>query len=159
MSEILRFWGRRTVKAFGVQSRFVHLEFFCLDRPHRGLGEKGDFVALEVNMRPGGGFTPDMINYAHSVDVYKIWADMVVYDKRMTNAPEDDYYCVFAGRRDNVSYVLNHDEIMSKYAYAMMDAPRIPAALSGAMGDQSYIARFRTVEERDTFLYDVCNRI
>ena len=51
MSENLRFWGRRTVKAFGVQSRFVHLEFFCLDRPHRGLGEKGDFVALEVNMR------------------------------------------------------------------------------------------------------------
>lgn len=159
MSENLRFWGRRTVKAFGVQSRFVHLEFFCLDRPHRGLGEKGDFVALEVNMRPGGGFTPDMINYAHSVDVYKIWADMVVYDKRVTNDPEDDYYCVFAGRRDNVSYDLNHDEIMSKYAYAMMDAPRIPAALSGAMGDQSYIARFRTVEERDTFLYDVCNRI
>ena len=159
MSENLRFWGRRTVKAFGVQSRFVHLEFFCLDRPHRGLGEKGDFVALEVNMRPGGGFTPDMINYAHSVDVYKIWADMVVYDKRVTNDPEDDYYCVFAGRRDNVSYVLNHDEIMSKYAYAMMDAPRIPVALSGAMGDQSYIARFRTVEERDTFLYDVCNRI
>ena len=158
MSENLRFWGRRTVKAFGVQSRFVHLEFFCLDRPHRGLGEKGDFVALEVNMRPGGGYTPDMINYAHSVDVYKIWADMVVYDRRMQPDPDDDYYCVFAGRRDNVTYTLSHEDIMGKYAYAIQEAPRVPAALSGAMGNQSYIARFRTSEERDEFLHDVCER-
>lgn len=159
MSENLRFWGRRTVKAFGVQSRFVHLEFFCLDRPHRGLGEKGDFVALEVNMRPGGGFTPDMINYAHNVDVYKIWADMVVYDRRTQPSPEDDYYCVFAGRRDNVPYELTHEDILAKYAYAIQEAPRIPQALSGAMGDQAYIARFRTSEERDSFLYDTCHRI
>ena len=55
MSENLRFWGRRTVDAFGVKSRFVHLEFFRLNKPHRGLGEVGDYVALEVKMRQGGG--------------------------------------------------------------------------------------------------------
>jgi hypothetical protein len=27
-----------------------------------------------------GGFTPDMINFSHSSDVYKIWADMVCFD-------------------------------------------------------------------------------
>ena len=47
--------GRRTVKAFGVDRRFVHLEFFRLTKARGGLGGVGDFVALEVNMRPAGG--------------------------------------------------------------------------------------------------------
>ena len=72
--EKLRALGRRTVKAFGVDRRFVHLEFFRLTKAHKGLGGVGDFVALEVNMRPAGGYTPDMMNYAHSTDVYKIYA-------------------------------------------------------------------------------------
>ena len=158
MSENLRFWGRRTVEAFGVKSRFIHLEFFRLDKPHRGLGEVGDFVALEVNMRPGGGYTPDMINYAHNISMFKIWADMVAFDHRTTPDPHDDYLCVFAGRRDNVEYVMDHDAILQKYGYAMMMSPHIDKALSGAMGDQAYIARFRTAEERDAFLFDTCNR-
>lgn len=158
ISENLRFWGRQTVKAFDVRSRFVHLEFFRLERAHRGLGDVGDFVALEVNMRPGGGFTPDMINYAHEVDVYKIWADMVAYDRRTTPDLHDDYFCVFAGRRDNANYVLSHEQILDRYAYAIKMSPRMPKALSGAMGDQCYIARFRTEGERDAFLNDVCNR-
>jgi hypothetical protein len=158
INENLRFWGRRTVKAFGVQSRFVHLEFFQLDRAHKGLGNEGDFVALEVNMRPGGGYTPDMINYGHSVNVYKIWADMIAFDKRMDKAEPDDYYCVYSGRRANCQYVMSHDEIMDKYSYAMCMAPHVDKALAPAMGDQAYIARFRTEEERDEFLYDTCNR-
>lgn len=158
MSENLRFWGRRTVQAFGVKSRFVHLEFFCLDRAHRGLGDAGDFVALEVNMRPGGGYIPDMINYAHNISVYKIWADMVAFDYRTSPDPHDDYYCVFAGRRDEAQYWMSHEEIMERYGYAIQMAPRLDAALATAMGDQTYIARFRTEQERDQFLYDTCNR-
>lgn len=158
MSENLRFWGRRTVKAFDVRSRFVHLEFFCLDRAHRGLGEIGDFVALEVNMRPGGGYTPDMINYAHSISMFKIWADMIAFDKRTTPDPHDDYFCVFSGRRDNVEYVYSHDAILQKYAGAIQMSPRIADAMSPAMGNQAYIAKFRTEEERDQFLYDTTLR-
>ena len=56
--------GRRTVKSFEVKSRFVHLEFFRLLRDHEGIGKAGDIAALEVNMRPCGGFTPDMLNFA-----------------------------------------------------------------------------------------------
>ena len=37
-------------------------------------------MALEVNMRPSGGFSPGMINFARETDVYKIWADMIAYD-------------------------------------------------------------------------------
>ena len=50
--------GRRTVRAFGVKSRFVHFEFFRLTKDQY-LGKKGDVIALEVNMRPCGGFSPD----------------------------------------------------------------------------------------------------
>ena len=109
-------------------------------------------------MRPGGGFTPDMINYAHNVDVYKIWADMVAFDRRTSPDPHDDYFCVFAGRRDNAEYWMDHEQLVNKYRHALVMSPRIARALSGAMGDQSYIARFRTEGERDEFLFDVCNR-
>lgn len=158
MSENLRFWGRRTVKAFGVTSRFVHLEFFRLNKAHRGLGEPGDFVALEVNMRPGGGFTPDMINYAHNISMFKIWADMVAFDRRTTPHPDDDYYCVYVGRRDNVTYALDSEAVKQKYADAIMMTPRISPALTPAMGDYAYIARFREDYERDAFLDEVCRR-
>ena len=80
--EALRTLGRKTVKAFGVDRRFVHLEFFRLTKARKGLGEVGDFVALEVNMRPAGGYTPDMMDFAHSTDVYQIYADMVAFDER-----------------------------------------------------------------------------
>ena len=78
--------GRATVKSFGVKSRFVHFEFFRLTRDQAGMGRKGDVVALEVNMRPCGGFSPDMMNYANSTNVYKIWADMVAFDRSTLEA-------------------------------------------------------------------------
>ena len=35
-----------------------------------GVGEVGDFVGLEVNMRPAGALAPELMNFAHSTDVY-----------------------------------------------------------------------------------------
>ena len=49
--------GRSAIKSFGVKSRFVHMEFFRLTKAKKGLGAMGDFVGLEVNMRPAGGYT------------------------------------------------------------------------------------------------------
>ena len=81
IDEKLKDTGFRTIKAFGAKSRFFHCEFFRLTKAKPGLGEVGDYVALEVNMRPAGGYTPDMINFANSVDSYAIWADMVTSGK------------------------------------------------------------------------------
>ena len=68
------------------------------------MGKKGQLVALEVNMRPCGGFTPDMINFARSTNVYKIWADMIAFGG--TDMPVgEQYYCPFAGRRDGIIFV------------------------------------------------------
>ncbi len=145
--------GRATVKSFGVKSRFVHLEFFRLYQDQEGLGKKGDVIALEVNMRPCGGFTPDMINFANSTNVYKIWADMIAYGSTMYPVGEH-FYCAFAGRRDGKNFVLSHEQLLEKYADNMKMVERIPDALAGAMGNQMYVANFSTKEEMDAFYED-----
>ena len=145
--------GRATVKSFGVKSRFVHFEFFRLTKYHEGLGKNGDVIALEVNMRPCGGFTPDMINFAHSTNVYKIWADMIAYGSSMAPVGEHNF-CAFVGRRDGKDFIMNHDEMMAKYGHCMKMVDRIPEALSGAMGNQMYVANFATKEEMDAFYVD-----
>ena len=145
--------GRATVKSFGVKSRFVHFEFFRLTQDQKGLGKKGDVVALEVNMRPCGGFTPDMINFANSTNVYKIWADMIAFGGTELTVGERAF-CAFAGRRDGKDFALTHEELLEKYSDNMRMVDRIPDALSGAMGNQMYVATFPTKKEMDKFYSD-----
>lgn len=154
LPEDTRAMGRATVKSFGVKSRFVHFEFFRLLKDQEGLGKKGDLMALEVNMRPCGGVSPDMMDFAHATDVYKIWADMIAFDKTDMK-PGEDNYCAFAGLRDNKQYVMSREEIMQKYGTKIKMAERIPDVLSGAMGNQMYIATFHTKKELDEFYNDI----
>ena len=145
--------GRRVVKAFGVKSRFVHFEFFRLNRDQH-IGKKGEVVALEVNMRPSGGISPEMMNYANSTDVYKIWADMIAYDSTLKGAGER-YFCAFVGRRDGKPYVHSDEEIKNKYSGCLKMCERVAKALSGAMGDMMFVANFKTRQELDEF-YAYC---
>ena len=46
--EQLRERGRATIKAFGVNQRFVHLEFFRLTKAKKGLGKVGDYIGLDI---------------------------------------------------------------------------------------------------------------
>ncbi len=142
--------GRRTVKAFGIKNRFVHLEFFQLDRDREGLGKKGDYVGLEVNMRPPGGLTPDMMNYAHSTDVFQIWADMVAFGERRKDFGEQ-FYCAYVGRRDVHSYKHSHQDIMQRYGDRISLCTRMSAALADDLGDQVYIARLPKRRDIDEY--------
>lgn len=146
--------GHRTVEAFGVKSRFVHLEFFVLYEDQEGLGKKGDVVGLEVNMRPSGGYTPDMYNYSQETDVYKIWADMVAFDWN-TKGTGNHHYCAYYGRRDFRRYKLDDYEVMMKYGDKMVMHGRIPEALSGAMANQMYVANFDTEAEMMQYYQDI----
>ena len=139
--------GRKTVKAFGVKSRFVHFEYFVLLDDQEGLGKKGDIFGLEVNMRPPGGYAPELANFANSVDVYKIWADMIAYDSTLVPMNGPHYYCGFCGRRDGKNFKMSHDDIMRDYGSKMKLAGRTPDALSGAMANQMYVANYDTEEE------------
>ena len=146
--------GRAAVKSFGVKSRFVHFEFFRLTQDQEGLGKKGQIIALEVNMRPCGGFTPDMMNFAGSTDVYKIWADMIAYGESRLPVGERRF-CAYAGRRDGKPFLLSHQELVEKYRDNLRMVERIPDVLAGAMGNQMYVAVFPTQEEMDAFYGDV----
>ena len=152
LPEDLREKGRATVKAFGVKSRFFHLEFFRLLEDKPGLAGKGEIVALEVNMRPAGGWTPDMYNYANSVDVYSIWADMVVYDKTFVDLTQQKYFAVFASHRYGKPYAHNFDDIRTNYAGKIVLDEDIPDMISGAMGNHMWTARLDTAEEKDEFI-------
>ncbi|MBO6158104.1 MAG: carbamoylphosphate synthase large subunit [Firmicutes bacterium] len=150
--EKLRALGRRTVKAFGVSRRFVHLEFFRLTKAKPGLGEAGDFAALEVNMRPAGGYTPDMMDFAHSTDVYQIYADMVVLDRRMMPEADEHFYCVYASRKDGHVYRHTHQEIMEKYGSVMMMQEEMPPMNWPQMGRYMYTVRLKTMKEVHEFV-------
>lgn len=144
--------GRRTIKAFDSNSRFFHCEFFVLKEDKKGLGKKGDIFGLEVNMRPPGGYTPDMMNYANDIDVYQIWADMVCYDKGNFDPEKRPYSCVYASQRKGKAYVHNRDEIFGKYHQNIVVYEEMPEVLADAMGDHAYMARFETEEEMFAFV-------
>ena len=147
LPEVMKDLGRRTVKAFDVKSRFVHFEYFVLNADQEGLGKKGDIFGLEVNMRPPGGYAPELANFANSVDVYKIWADMIAFDSTQVPMDGPHYFCGFCGRRDGKNFKMNHDDIMRQYGHKMKLAGRTPDALAGAMANQMYVANYDSEEE------------
>lgn len=155
LSPKIREAGLKTVAAFEVKSRFIHLEFFVLDADQEGLGRKGDVIGLEVNMRPAGGYTPDMYDYAYEIDVYKIWADMIAFNRCQMLMDRPRHYCAFVGRRDGKQYSMDHNAIMNKYGSNMKMQGRIPDALSGAMGNQMYVAICDTEEELHQYFRDL----
>ena len=146
--------GRATAKSFNVRSRFVHFEFFRLQKDQEGLGRKGELVGLEVNMRPSGGFSPDMMDFACTTDVYKIWADMIAFDKTEMH-PGERQYCAFAGRRDGKRFVLSHEAVMEKYRQNIRMEDRLPEVLADVMGNQIYIAVFPNRHEMENFFQDI----
>ena len=154
----LQAYGRAAVKAFGYTSRFVHMEFFRLTEDKPGLGCVGDYVGLEVNSRPPGGYTPEMMNYAHSLDVYQVWADMVCFDESHVQKGGEDYYCVHASRRDIYEYAHSREEVEERFAGSLMSVDRMPDGLSDDLGNTAYVGRFKTKDELDEFVAYVQER-
>ncbi len=148
----LKKYGRAALKAFKVRSRYVHFEFFRLTEARKNLGDVDDFVGLEVNMRPAGGYTPDMMDFSHNTDVYEIWAEMVAYNERRLPDIGGDQYCAYASRKDMHTYTHSHEEILEKYGYCMKMCERMPDVLSGAMGNQMYTVVLGTLDEVYEFI-------
>ena len=157
LPEDMRQRGRAALKAFGVKSRFVHFEFFRLNRD-QAIGKEGDVVALEVNMRPSGGISPSMMNYANGTDVYKIWADMIAFDAT-EKGRADAQFCVFTGRRDARRYVLSREEVLSLYKDHIREEGRVDAALAADMGDYMFLSCFATLDEMNEFVRRVFEEV
>ncbi len=142
--------GKATVKSFGLKKRCFHIEFFRVNKKIKGFADVGDIVGLEVNIRTPGGYTPDMHNYANSVNMYQIYADVMAdLNPRPECSPK--YYCATASRRDGVEYFFSDKDIKRTFTKELVGANRYPKVLAGVMGDSFYMARFNNVKEIEVF--------
>jgi biotin carboxylase len=124
--------GRAMARAYDLRERPFHFEMFRLD--------DGRLVALEVNMRPAGGLSVDMINYANDIDFYQEWANVVVRGE-FSAAVTRPFACLYVMRRDGRPYRLTHEEVMSQFGDEVILEARMDRMFSAAMGDHAYILR------------------
>lgn len=141
--EDLKEIGRRAVKSFGVRNRFFHFEFFRLRNDDPYFGKKGDIVALESNFRVAGGYTPDLINFANSIDVYQLYADVMAYDQNLQKMDYEKYYAVSSSRRYSENYLHSKEEILEKYINNVCYYGDFPYVLRDDMGDSFFVAKFK----------------
>jgi len=131
--------GRKILKAFEVKGRFFHFEFF-----RRFDNQK--LVALEVNMRPPGGFTTDMFNYACDIDIYFEWANVIVNNK-LSDDYMRKYYICYVSRKNNKSYLISHNEVLKKFAGLIVHHEPVDQALALALGNYGYLLRSKNLDE------------
>lgn len=132
--------GRRTLEAFDVRERFFHFEYF---RQH----ETGELIALEVNIRPPGGLTTDMFNYACDIDVYNAWASILAGKGYPYSDYAHKYYCCYVGRKSNRSYAHSEQEILSCFGDKISHHEAISGVFSAALGNYGYLVRSPELEE------------
>ena len=147
----LRDLGRKTVKAFGADRRFVHFEFIHITKDYKGIGKAGDYAVMEVNMRPAGGHDPDMMNIAQSVDVFRIYAEMVTTGGRSFPESGEHYLCAYAARKDGHVFTHSPEEVMERYRGAIVIREEMPPVDWPSMGRYVFIARLKTKEEMEQF--------
>ncbi|HEU0295325.1 MAG TPA: ATP-grasp domain-containing protein [Anaerolineales bacterium] len=126
--------GRRVLEAFDVHERFFHFEFFR-------EADTGDLLALEVNMRPPGGLTTDMFNYACDIDIYNAWASIIAGKGFPYPDYSHKYYCCYVGRKFNREYPHSDEEIFQAYGNRICHHEPISGVFSRALGDYGYIVR------------------
>jgi biotin carboxylase len=131
--------GMRALKAFDVRERFFHLEFF------RTLSDNC-IVALEVNIRPPGGMTTDMFNFANDINIYHEWAELLV-NNRFSAAYSRAYHCAYIGRKFNRSYAYTHGQVLSAFGPKIVHSEQVSGIFSAALGDFGYLVRSPDIQE------------
>ena len=139
--ETLEVLGRQCVREFNIRERFFHIEFFKT--------AENTFVGLEVNMRPPGGFTTDMFNYACDIDIYRTWAQLLVHGNAHLDYTRG-YHCCYASRKNHYNYINTHDDIMARWGAVIMHTASVPGVFSSALGDIGYIFRSPDIDQIET---------
>jgi biotin carboxylase len=131
----LRDAGTRVVQAFGLKARFFHAEFFET--------EAGEFLPLELNLRPPGGFTTDLMNYACDVDVYRLWARVVSFDDVSDFSHQTPYHAAHIARRQDRRYRVPEREVPRLLGSSFLTSPPVPHNIAQVMGSPIFLARHR----------------
>lgn len=131
--------GKATLRAFNTQGCFFHFEYFRLKKDN-------SLMPIEINRRPPGGLTVDMYNFSSDINLYRLWAEMI-----MNNNPDLDYerkyHCIAANRRFKNTYVHSHEDVMERWNENIIHHYAVPAAFAPAMGDYCYFARAADLDD------------
>jgi hypothetical protein len=126
--------GIALVKAFKLRERFFHFEFFRLS--------DGSLMALEINVRPPGGLSMDMFNYANDEDFFGAYADVVV-GKPITYRNARPYHVIYIGLKHHHMDLLETPlevSLASLKDHVVYDGP-VPDIFSAAMGNRAIMLR------------------
>lgn len=129
MDPKLRIYGESIVKTFGMKERFFHIEFFR---------DGDDYVAIEYNNRPAGGFTIDVYNFAHSIDLYKGYA-AIVAGKDFPSTHLKPLFCLATSRRASTNYAYAESDLLEKYRDNFKVKKDMPTAFAELQGDYLYM--------------------
>ncbi len=131
--------GKKIVEAFQVKERFFHLEFFRTT--------DGKLIPLEVNMRPSGGLSIDMFNYANDIDVFQEYATIVKDNQFRANVTRP-YHCAYVSRKyTNQPYRYSNEQIREQIGAGLIQCQSIPGIFAQIMGDEGYLIRSATKKE------------
>ena len=92
-----------------------------------------------------------MMDWAHSTDVYEIWADMVCFDENRKRPGGDDHFCLYLSRRDRFHYRYSSDEVLAACQGHVAMHERMPEAIADDLGNEFFILHARTKEEIERF--------
>ncbi|MEN3041560.1 MAG: carboxylate--amine ligase [Bacteroidia bacterium] len=137
--------GPRIVKAYELRGRFFHFEFIR-------SSETGQIYPLEVNMRPPGYPTIDLFDFAHDIDLYRLWAE-VTHGYPVTPPPPAKYYVCYISRKNHIGYMHTHEEILRKMQPVLLYHAETNPLFRAAMGDYHYVIRTLDKEEMLEFAY------
>ncbi len=135
--------GKKILKEFDLKGRFFHFEFF--------RKEDGQLVALEVNMRPPGGFTTDMFNYASDINIYELWAKVV------TGQPIDfryvrKYHACYIGRKNRYEYTYSLGQVIQHCGSDLVFHHPVSEVLSPALGQYGMIIRHENLNRVKNYI-------
>lgn len=144
MDPKLRIYGESIVKTFGMKERFFHIEFFR---------DGDDYVAIEYNNRPAGGFTIDVYNFAHSIDLYKGYA-AIVAGKNFPSTHLKPLFCLATSRRASTNYAYAESDLLEKYKDNFKVKKDMPAAFAELQGDYLYMLTTPNREQMKQMISD-----
>ena len=144
MDPKLRIYGEAIVKTFGMKERFFHIEFFR---------DGDDYVAIEYNNRPAGGFTIDVYNFAHSIDLYKGYA-AIVAGKDFPSTHLKPLFCLATSRRASTNYAYAESDLLEKYRDNFKVKKDMPVAFAELQGDYLYMLTTSSREQMKQMIAD-----
>jgi len=130
--------GDTVVDAFKVRSRFFHCEFFRT--------ADGQLLPLEINLRPPGVITLDVMNYTYRNDLYSEYAK-VIAKKPITPYKKAGHWGCYAARRDRWHYSHSHEEIVRRLGSKLELTYNMPKIYTALMGDVAYVFTCNSMEE------------